>query len=178
MSVLVFISGRPKHISIRDPFQALAIGVFFVSVVVLIVHYVAKDGGGTDKRSAPAPEHAFSPGTVLHVYNKVTSGPRAMRESEEPVYLLTRPAAFCADGKCLIPGTERETGETYESAVCQLQGERVTNGQDNSAVDEQNPGLFSSHRYYEVRLSADTFGYVSEVWVSPKDQGGLGLPEC
>ncbi len=101
-----------------------------------------------------------------------------MREDTEPVVLTTKPAAYCAARDCVIKGTNRETGGTYEAAVCQRQGEEITNGQDTDRSDDNNPGLFSSRRYYGVRLDEDTFGYVSEVWIDPGDRGGLDLPTC
>ncbi len=101
-----------------------------------------------------------------------------MREDDKLVFLTTKPAAFCSERNCNIPGTGRETGGSYEVAVCQRKGERVTNGQDTSRFDNHNPGLFTSHRYYGVRLDEGTFGYVSEVWIRPEDRGGLNLPKC
>ena len=77
-----------------------------------------------------------------------------------------------------IGGTERSSGQTYDAAVCQTGGERTTNGNDSSAADDANPERFESTRYYGVRLSNGTFGYVSEVWIRAADRGGLGLPGC
>jgi hypothetical protein len=160
-----------------DPILIVAAVVLLGSVVVVVVSAI---GGGDEKEiSAPDPQHEASSGKIIRVYNRVTSGPRRMREDDDyPVYLSTKPAPFCAERNCKIPETNRETGDTYDAAVCQRQGERVTNGQDTSRIDDDNPGLFSSRRYYGVRLDEDTFGYVSEVWIDPGDRGGLGLPSC
>jgi hypothetical protein len=70
------------------------------------------------------------------------------------------------------------SGQTYDAAVCQTTGERTTNGHDTNPSDDANPELFSSNRYYGVRLTNGVFGYVSEVWIRAADRGGLGLPGC
>jgi hypothetical protein len=114
---------------------------------------------------------------VLTVYNRVTNG-MAMREDSTPARLTSKPWVFCTSRGCNIGGTERSTGQTYDAAVCQTSGERTTNGNDGSAVDDANPALFSSTRYYGVRLGNGTFGYISEVWIAPEHRGGLGLPNC
>lgn len=101
-----------------------------------------------------------------------------MREDSTPVRLTTQPWAFCSSRGCNINGTERSSGGTYDAAVCQRSGERITNGNDSSPADDGNPERFESTRYYGVRLANGTFGYVSEVWIRAADRGGLGLPAC
>lgn len=167
---------RMEHAPLRDPVQAIAVLVLLGSIAWIVISDV---GGHGDKHiSAPDPQHEAKPGKIIHVYNKVTSGTR-MREDDEMVLLTTRPVAFCEERNCsTIPGTSRETGQTYDAAVCQWHGEEITNGEDTSRIDDDNPGLFSSRRYYGVRLDDDTFGYVNEVWINPEDRGGLGLPMC
>jgi hypothetical protein len=123
---------------------------------------------------APAPP---SPRRVLTVDNRVTNG-MGMREDTTPVRLTTQPWKNCSSRGCNISGTERWTGATYDAAVCQTFGERVTNGHDTNPSDDSNPERFESTRYYGVRLGDGTFGYVSEVWIRPADRGGLGLPGC
>ena len=46
------------------------------------------------------------------------------------------------------------------------------------ATASSRVALFSSTRYYGVRLTNGTFGYVSETWIHPSHRGGLGLPAC
>lgn len=179
-AVIAFLIGGLRtwdRASILDPIRIVAIVVCLVSVVVLLINAA----GGEDEKnlSAPDPRHEASPGKVLHVYNRVTSGPRKMREDDEhPIYLSTKAEIDCAERHCRIPETNRETGDTFDEAVCQREGERTTNGDDASRIDDHNPGLFSSRRYYGVRLDEDTFGYVSEVWIDAKQRGGLDLPSC
>jgi hypothetical protein len=175
LAFIVVVWRRVEHAPPLDPVQGGAVVVLLASVAAAII---SASGGGGENRSAPDPHHEASPGEVVRVYNRVTSGPRSMREDDEAVALTTKPVAFCGERDCRIAGTSRETGDTYDAAVCQHQGERVTNGQDTSRVDDHNPGLFSSRRYYGVRLDEDTFGYVSEVWIDPKVRGGLRLPRC
>jgi Peptidase family M23 len=136
----------------------------------------------TPPPSSPAPSPAPGPGPaptrrVITVDNRVTNG-MGMREDPTPARLNTRPWVRCSTRGCAIGGTERGTGGTYDAAVCQTQGERTTNGHDGSTADDANPALFTSTRYYGVRLTNGTFGYVSEVWIRAADRGGLGLPAC
>jgi murein DD-endopeptidase MepM/ murein hydrolase activator NlpD len=114
---------------------------------------------------------------VITVDNRVTNG-MGMREDPTPTRLSTQPWIRCSTRGCAIGGTERGTGGTYDAAVCQTSGERTTNGNDSSSADDANPERFESTRYYGVRLSNGTFGYVSEVWIRAADRGGLGLPAC
>lgn len=118
-----------------------------------------------------------SPRRILTVDNRVTNG-GSMREDPTPLRLTTQPRAFCGSRGCNINGTERVSGQTYDAAECQIQGERITNGNDASAADDANPERFESTRYYGVRLLGGTFGYASEVWIRAADRGGLGLPTC
>jgi hypothetical protein len=117
------------------------------------------------------------PRRVITVDNRVTNG-MGMREDSSPARLTTQPWVRCTSRGCNINGTERGSGGAYDAAVCQTTGERTTNGNDGSAADDANPELFSSTRYYGVRLGNGTFGYVSEVWIRAGDRGGLGLPGC
>jgi len=122
--------------------------------------------------STPAPARR-----LLTVDNRVTNG-MGMREDATPARLTTKPWIRCSSRGCNLGGTERGTGGTYDAAVCQTTGERTTNGHDSSAADDANPNRFESTRYYGIRMSNGTFGYVSEVWIRAGDRGGLGLPTC
>jgi hypothetical protein len=177
--VLVFVIGRWQRQRVPAPIWKAAFVVAVISVAALATLAVLhpSDDVHTKSLSAPPPANEAKQGKPVHVYDKVTSGVTAMREDFEPIYLLTRAAALCGGGHCRIPGTKRETGGVYRSAVCQGRGEWVTNGNAESELDNGNPGLFGSHLYYGVRLDEETFGYVSQVWISPKDRG-LELPAC
>jgi hypothetical protein len=135
------------------------------------VHASCHDGAGAADPPPPPP-----PGTSLTVFNKVTNGPSTMRE-DTPAYLSTVRQNYCRRDGCTIAGTDRATGGTYAPAVCQAQGVRTTNGNDGDANDDANPGLFSSTRWYGVRIG-DAICYISEVWIEPSQRGGLGLPNC
>jgi hypothetical protein len=129
--------------------------------------------GPTVNPQTPQP----TPVTTLTVYNKVTNGPTEMRE-DTPAYLSTRPANFCKRDGCAIGGTDRATGGTYSPAVCTVIAARTTNGNDGNTNDDGNPGLFSSTRWYGIKLGNGALGYISEVWIQPSQRGGLGLPGC
>jgi hypothetical protein len=140
------------------------------------------DGGGTTSGELrPPPEKAPASlpqtGPRLEVFNKVTNGREQMRE-DAPAYLSTTPRNYCADADCAIPDTELSTGDTVGPAICQRLGPLTTNGDTRSPADDQNPGLFSSRRWYGIRRPDDTIGYISEVWVRRDDRGGLRLPQC
>lgn len=133
-------------------------------------------------RPAPTPpaKPAPKPPTrrTIVVDNHVTNGVTAMREDPTPARLTTKPWTYCGSRGCNIAGTERRSGQRFDAAVCQTTGDRTTNGNDHDPVDDGNPGLFTSARYYGVRLANGTFGYVSEAWIRRPDRGGLGLPAC
>ena len=101
-----------------------------------------------------------------------------MIEDRQPVSLTTRPIPYCGRAGCVIEDTERRSGETYHPAVCQITGERVTNGHDGDPADDANPGRVESARYYGIRRPDGTLGYVSEVWLLAADRGGQDLPGC
>jgi hypothetical protein len=128
--------------------------------------------------AAAAPAPVTPPATrVITVDNRVTNA-GGMREDTTPARLTTQPWIRCGSRGCNINGTERSSGGTYDAAYCQTTGERTTNGNDSNANDDANPERFESTRYYRVRLSNGTEGYVSEVWIRAADRGGLGLPGC
>jgi hypothetical protein len=116
-------------------------------------------------------------GKIITVDNRVTNG-MAMSQDAIPLRLTTRAETYCGLHGCNINGTERTTGQTYDSAVCQTTGMRFTNGNDSDPADDANPERFESTRYYGVRLIDGVFGYTNEVWVRAADRGGLDLPAC
>lgn len=126
------------------------------------------DGGGAN----PAP-----PATrTIVVDNRVTNGSSQMRE-DTPAYLSTMTKNFCKRDGCALGGTDVGSGATL-TAECTLLGDRTTNGQDNSSIDDGNPGLYSSTRWYGIRWGDGRFGYISEVWIASQHRGGLGLRAC
>ncbi|WP_324276207.1 helix-turn-helix transcriptional regulator [Blastococcus brunescens] len=129
-----------------------------------------------DEGSAAEPPPASSAVTVT-VQNQVTAGPAAMRE-DSPAYLSSRPENSCRARGCMAPGDATfDTGDTL-AVVCQVTGERTTNGNDGDPADDHNPELFTSTRWYGSLLPDDSLGYLAETWISPADRGGLGLPRC
>jgi surface antigen len=128
-------------------------------------------GGQTPPTSPPPPSY------TLTVDDRVTNGSSAMRE-DTPAYLSTVTRNYCKRDGCAIAGTERSSGGTYVNAVCQRQGDRTTNGNDGNTNDDGNPGLFTSARWYGIRLGDGSLGYISEAWIQASQRGGLGLPSC
>jgi len=99
-----------------------------------------------------------------------------MRE-DTPAYLSTVTRNFCKRDGCAVPGTDVGSGAVL-TAECTVLGNRTTNGQDNSTIDDNNPGLYSSTRWYGIRWHDGRFGYISEVWIASQHRGGLGLRSC
>lgn len=113
---------------------------------------------------------------TVTVQNLVTAGALGSRE-DTPAYLSTVPQNACRPRGCAVPGTDMNTGDRL-AVVCQTTGERTTNGNDGDPADDTNPLLADSRLWYGVRLDDGSIGYLSEIWLSPIDRGGLGLPRC
>ncbi|HMJ34973.1 MAG TPA: hypothetical protein VK501_13760 [Baekduia sp.] len=107
--------------------------------------------------------------------NRVTSGSTQMRE-DTPAYLSTGMRNFCKRDGCAL-GTDMGSGRTI-TAECTVIGNRTTNGQDNSSIDDGNPGLCTSTRWYGIRWGDGQFGYISEGWIRADFRSGLGLRGC
>lgn len=154
-------------------------------------------GGGSGSSSAPSgqpataqssradptstsPATRTSPGSgggrTVIVSNQVTNGATRMRE-DTPSYLSTLTRSGCRKAGCMLSGTELGTGDQI-TATCQIRGNRVTNGEDDSVVDDNNPGLYTSTLWYGIRWPDGRFGYIAEVWLRAADRGGLGLQTC
>ena len=114
---------------------------------------------------------------VIEVQNEVTNGPTDMREDDVPAFLSTRPQPECRPNDCRIAGTELTTGMQI-TANCYVLGPQMTNGQDRSEADDQNPKLWTSRLWYKARTANGKEGYISEVYIRPEDRGGLGLLRC
>ncbi|WP_371558698.1 hypothetical protein OG416_38905 [Streptomyces longwoodensis] len=113
------------------------------------------------------------------VDNRVTNGATEMREdTAHPAYLSDQPVKRCKaqEPACNVPG-DLSSGQRL-TALCQTSGDRITNGQDNSTVDDSNPGLDESTLWYRLRTDDGRTGYLSVIWLTPADRSGLGLPAC
>jgi hypothetical protein len=131
----------------------------------------------TSPTPVPTPTTPGPPATRdIVVYNQVTNGASSMRE-DTPAYLSSVTRNFCKRDGCALAGTDMGTGAQI-TAICQVGGDRTTNGQDNSSIDDNNPGLFSSTRWYGIRWADGRTGFISEVWIYPHLRGGLGLRAC
>lgn len=128
--------------------------------------------GDTPQTSTTPPP----PARAIVVDNRVTNGATDMREDDVPAYLSTATRPVCRLNNCKVEGTEMSSGTTV-TATCQTQGDRMTNGQDNSTVDDANPGLHTSSLWYGVRHGARTV-FISEIFIRRPDRGGLNLPTC
>lgn len=152
-------------------------------------HWVTANGvesnrarwSGSTPAPAPSPQPQPAPPpapttAALVVDNRVTNGSTAMRE-DTPAYLSTVTRNFCKRDGCALGGTDVGSGNGL-TAECTVIGDRTTNGQDNSTIDDGNAGLYSSTRWYGIRWGDGRFGYISEVWIRGQDRGGKGLRGC
>lgn len=125
---------------------------------------------------SPTPESTYPSATpepvTVTVSNLVTNGAERMRE-DPPAYLSTRTVGFCRK----LDGTEMSSGFTAR-AVCRVAGDRITNGQDANAVDDGNPGLYSSALWYRIQWADGRKGYLSTVWLVAADRDRSDLPTC
>ncbi len=127
--------------------------------------------------STAAPPPPAPKTRTLTIDNRVTNGATQMRE-DTPAYLSTVTHNFCKSDGCMLANTDVLDSGDRVNAYCQTSGDRTTNGQDNSSIDDQNPALFESRRWYGIRWADGRTGYISEVWIAAGDRGGVGLPAC
>lgn len=139
-----------------------------------------ESNGGTGQPGQPGGEQGPPPpppSRTIVVDNRVTNGPTAMREDDVPAYLSTQTRPTCRLNGCMIDGTMVSSGASL-LATCQTQGSRMTNGQDNSAADDANPGLYTSSLWYGIRWPDGRFGFISDIFIRADHRGGLGLSGC
>jgi hypothetical protein len=142
-------------------------------------HWITANGFESNHAAwgaSPQPQPHPPSSVPIAVDNRVTNGASAMRE-DTPAYLSTVTRNYCKRDGCALAGTDVGSG-AWLTAECTSLGDRTTNGQDNSAVDDGNPGLYSSTRWYGIRWGDGRFGYISEVWIAASHRGGLGLRGC
>lgn len=136
----------------------------------------AKNVSGKATVSAGTAACPPPPNAPITVDNRVTNGATQMRE-DTPAYLSTVTRNFCKRDGCALSGTDVGSGAVL-TAECTVFGDRTTNGQDGSTIDDGNPGLYSSTRWYGIRWGDTRFGYISEVWITAGNRGGMGLRNC
>ncbi|SES14035.1 hypothetical protein SAMN04487983_103286 [Streptomyces sp. yr375] len=124
----------------------------------------------------PTPTPATPKPVSVTVSNLVTNGAEQMRE-DTPAYLSTRTVGSCRKLGCKLDGTEMTSGFVAQ-AICQLTGDRITNGQNDNTIDDTNPGLYSSTLWYRIRWSDGREGYLSTVWLTPTNHNAPNLPTC
>ena len=157
----LFLNGnRVNTISGRSAdFGGLACGTGYTLGVA------ARDAAGNVSAAANNPRgHGRVPGGPVHADCLQHGHERLHADARGHTRLPLQLSAVLRDG-CAIAGTDRNTGGQYSPAVCQTNGARTTNGQDGSPIDDGNPGLFTSTRWYGIRLGGGGLGYISEVWI-------------
>jgi hypothetical protein len=102
---------------------------------------------------------------TLRIVNEVTNGATNMREDDQPLWLSSHPDNACAaDDRCSIPAPDLVTG-THVTADCDaIASEPMTNGMVDDPVDDDNPGLRSSRRWFGIRYRDKRY-FVNEVFV-------------
>lgn len=114
---------------------------------------------------------------ALEVQNKVALGAADLREDTTPVYLSTRTIGSCSRQGCKLEGTEMTSGALLV-ATCHTVGAELVNYNLDAPDSKTNPHAVRSSLWYRVRTPDGATGYLSEVYVLPRDRGGLGLPTC
>jgi hypothetical protein len=151
-----------------------------IAAVLVLVMAIVAGAWALTSRSATVPEGSVAvPGArTIVVQNKVAFGPSSLLEDDSPSYLSSRPVARCANlPDCKLEGTDVKSGDILQ-AVCQLQGELLTNANISSPGVETNPNVAASALWYGVIWRDGRKGFISEVYVGPTYRGGLGLPPC
>lgn len=155
---------------------ARAAGVLGVVLVVLgagVALGRATDGG------PPDPAGDGSAGSVegrpALIDTRTTSGPHV--DQQYQAYLSTEPRNRCRGLGCAVPGSTLVTGDRV-TLTCLTHGERATNGNDASPLDDANELLATSSWWFGAVDAEGRWGFIAEVWVHPDDRGGGGLPFC
>jgi transcriptional regulator with XRE-family HTH domain len=160
----------------RRTWLLAAAAVLLLVIGVLVGLLLAADDDARSAGPPPATTSAAA-GEEVVVHNVVTDGATAMREDTR-AYLSTRPEIYCKSRGCAVEGGPEYRTSDHLTVSCQIAGDRTTNGDDSTTVDDANPGLYSSTLWYGVPLPDGGLGYLSEVWLAAAYRGGLGLPKC
>jgi hypothetical protein len=144
------------------------------ATVVVAVHAFGSSASlpaGAHGKVWRAPTHAGS-GVALTVDSRSAIGAKVRADVGHPLQLVTEPySASCPS--CLIPGTVRHTGETYQHALCQTTSDYATNGNLSLSGTRRNPGYAQSTRWYGIRQPNGTLGFVNAVWIAPRSRIAL-----
>jgi transcriptional regulator with XRE-family HTH domain len=114
----------------------------------------------------------YGTGRIITIDNRVVLNETDMRE-DLPAYLSSRTELFCDKKDCKTADTGLATGDRAR-ALCQTIGDNVTNRFGNTP----NANNADSSLWYLVVDRGGRTGYLSEVWVTKTQRGGLGLPTC
>ncbi|GGS54892.1 hypothetical protein GCM10010171_57550 [Actinokineospora fastidiosa] len=125
-------------------------------------------GGSTTGETRPV---------AIEIYNKVALGSNDLREDTTRVYLSSRTVGSCSRKACKIENTEMNSG-VLVVATCRTLGDELVNFNLDAPGSASNPHSARSALWYRVVLPDGRSGFVSEVYVAPRDRGGLGLPDC
>lgn len=98
-------------------------------------------------------------------------------DDQRRAYLSTEPIRWCRPLGCEVPDSAVSTGMEV-ILTCRMTGDRITNGNPISPVDDNNLILFASEVWYGVQLDDGTRGLLSEVWIHPDDRFARGLRFC
>jgi transcriptional regulator with XRE-family HTH domain len=142
---------------------------------VLTASFVSNDSPDpTTSSSRPA---LTSRPQAVEIQNKVALGANDLREDVTPVYLSSRTIGSCSKHGCKIEGTEMTSG-VLVVATCQTTGAELVNYNLDSPDSAKNPNIARSTLWYQVALPDGRVGYISEVYLLPRDRGVLGLETC
>jgi|GEM_PF-2242529 len=135
-------------------------------------------GGGVNNPPPPQqPEKPAEPVTQAGVVqNMHVDGPNGLVEDSTPVYLSTRTAPRCKANGCAIDGTDMGSGTTF-TAICWVDGDRMTNGNDANPSDDGNPNLVTTTKWIRGYVNG-RIGWISAVYTTPNTRNNPNLAHC
>lgn len=152
------------------------------TTLVSAVSVIALASGGAYALHQRGPSHPTLAPSRLVVFDKLVFGKAGLREDPIPAGLSGELRRGCHRLGCYLRGSQRHTGGTLPPPVCVVTGPLVTNGSLKDPADDENPNLVASTLWYGVSdgsgRKSPRIRYISEVWVTPRQRGGLGLPTC
>lgn len=168
---------QPQPRRVRRVVLLLATSLAGAAIGSIVTLLITTSGGHNTRQSVVSTAlHASGP-MVITVQNKVALGANQLIEDTTPAYLSSKPVPFCSRLGCELPGTKVSSGALLV-AICHVRGTDMFNYNLDSLESKANPNRADSALWYKVVLPDRRSGYISEVYITPNDRGGLGLPAC
>jgi hypothetical protein len=148
----------------------LALALIFLGAVTVIAAYSVQG------KSPVIPQYGSRSSAVVTAQNRVVVGSTGTVE-DTPLYISMLTVPRCAQHHCELPNSRIADG-TRLVAICFVLGAGMTNMNLGVLSTRKNPARITSDIWYGIRTANGRFGYVSEVYLTPKSRGGLDLRKC